>query len=300
MVNAEWGANVTGGVHCTNEPLSEAHPAGRGLQGLSTSGPVVLYDETFESLLFAPMDNYKSAVHYARRPHAVWEAGVTSELTSLPRGFEHRTMLFTGRGITATLDGWGQLVRKLQGTDRSLAERDLNLQYLSYWTDNGAYYSGGNWGEAGGGGAVVNEGAFRAVSAGLADLGIDEAVRIWQLDDCTPGPGLEPSAAQVVGACRPRVRPPRLGAQGGTTRRRGVSTARACPIGRCRSGPSPPGLAASAPPSASRGCCTSPSGARRMCTRTSSVGCTASTRTTRSSSSPSLTLTTRPPSTVLS
>ena len=31
----------------------------------------------------------------------------------------------------------------------------------------------------GGGGAVVNERAFRAISAGLVDLGIDEAVRIW-------------------------------------------------------------------------------------------------------------------------
>ena len=66
MANAEWGTNVTGGPHCTSEPLSEAHPAGSGLQGLSTSGPVVLYNEAFESLIVAPMDNFKSAVHHAR------------------------------------------------------------------------------------------------------------------------------------------------------------------------------------------------------------------------------------------
>lgn len=131
MVNAEWGRNLTGGPHCTNEPLSEAHPAGRGLQGLSTSGPVVLYNEAFESLVVAPMDHFKHAVHFARRPAAVWEAGVTSELTSLPANFEHRTMLFAGQGITATLDRWGRLFRKVHGTDRSLVERDRNVQFLS-------------------------------------------------------------------------------------------------------------------------------------------------------------------------
>ena len=183
MINAEWGTNVTGGLHCTNEPLSEAHPAGSGLQGLSTSGPVVLFNEAFDSLVVAPMDNLKSAVHYARRSKAIWEAGVTSELTSLPPNFEHRTMLFAGRGVTATLDRWGRLFRKAHGTNRSFVEHDRNVQYLSYWTDNGAYLSGGNWGEAGGGGVSVNETAFRQLSAGLKDLGIDAAVRIWQLDD---------------------------------------------------------------------------------------------------------------------
>jgi hypothetical protein len=48
---------------------------------------------------------------------------------------------------------------------------------------NGAYYSGGAWGEAGGGGAAVNEAAFKAVAAGLQAQGLYEAVRIWQLDD---------------------------------------------------------------------------------------------------------------------
>jgi hypothetical protein len=47
MINVEYGVNVTGGPAGSNEPLI----TGRGLQGLSTSGPVVLYDEDFVSLL---------------------------------------------------------------------------------------------------------------------------------------------------------------------------------------------------------------------------------------------------------
>lgn len=65
-----------------------------------------------------------------------------------------------------------------------------------YWTDNGAYYSGGNWDEAGGGGASVNETAFRAVSAGLKELSIDAAVRTWQLDDwCATCPKIRSALA---------------------------------------------------------------------------------------------------------
>eukprot|EP00937_MAST-01D_sp_MAST-1D-sp2_P001458 g1458.t1 len=190
MVSAEYGRNVTSGSAAGNEPLI----TGRGLQGLSTSGPVVLFDAHdadagFASLVVSPLDNFKSAVHYMRRSGAhdsggaVWEAGVTSELTSLPAGFEHRTLLVAGTGVTATLQRWGRAVLAAHGTDRSLVQLDRNVQYLSYWTDNGAYLSGGAWGEAGGGGDPVNETAFRAVAAGLERQRLWGAVRTWQLDD---------------------------------------------------------------------------------------------------------------------
>ena len=64
-----------------HEPLSEAHPPGRGLQGLSASGPVVLYDESFDCLVVSPLDHFKSAVHYSRG-NTSWETGVSSELAS--------------------------------------------------------------------------------------------------------------------------------------------------------------------------------------------------------------------------
>eukprot|EP00665_Eupelagonemidae_sp_cell47_P009837 gene9837-7351_t len=90
MINVEWGVNVTSGPPGTNEPLGK----GRGLQGLSTNGPVVLFDHGMKSLVVAPMDNFKSAVHTSRG--ATWETGISSELTDLPPGFEHRTMLVAG------------------------------------------------------------------------------------------------------------------------------------------------------------------------------------------------------------
>ena len=109
MINVEFGTNITNGTAGTNEPLL----TGRGLQGLSTNGPAVLFDHDFNALVVAPMDNFKSAVHHSRANTAVptWDTGVSSELTSLPPGFEHRTMLVAGKGITAALEKWGIALR---------------------------------------------------------------------------------------------------------------------------------------------------------------------------------------------
>ena len=181
MSNVEWGTNITSSPPGTNEPLI----TGRGLQGLSTSGPVVLFDYNFNSLVVAPMDNFKSAVHHVRSSSgsSSWDTGVSSELHALPVGFQHRTMLQAGRGITESLDAFGHALRTSYRTNRSFAKEDTNVEYLSYWTDNGAYYSGGAWNESGGGGAVVNEAAFKAVADGLKKKDLLSAVKIWQLDD---------------------------------------------------------------------------------------------------------------------
>ena len=183
MVNVEWGTNVTGKSNGTNEPLL----TGRGLQGLSTSGPVVLFDTSFSALVVAPMDNFKSAVHHSRAnaPLPTWDTGVSSELTSLPQNFKHRTMLVAAKGITAALDTWGGALRTVYGTNRTvIGKQDKNVEYLSYWTDNGAYLSGGAWPrpEGGnGGGTVVNEAAFKAVVKGLREQ--DLHIKSFQLDD---------------------------------------------------------------------------------------------------------------------
>lgn len=77
---------------------------------------------------------------------------------------------------------------EVYGTNHS-AVFDRNIEYLSYWTDNGAYYSGGAWAnnshnsDENGGGDPVNETAFKAVAAGLKAQGLLDAVKVWQLDD---------------------------------------------------------------------------------------------------------------------
>ncbi|CAJ1359089.1 unnamed protein product [Effrenium voratum] len=161
MARAEYGQNVT-----------------KHLAGLSSNGPVVLFDKLIQALIISPMDNYKSAVHTASAES--WEMGVSSEVESLPNGFVHRTLLIFDVGITRAMDLYGQTLRELHGTRRL---PDLNLEFLSYWTDNGAYYYGDAWGQAGGGGPDCNETSMLQVAQGLDHQGLLDSVGMWQLDD---------------------------------------------------------------------------------------------------------------------
>ena len=78
------------------------------LNGLATSGPVALVDDQYRSLVVSPLDNFKSALHARSAARGAWECDVSSELTSLPAGFSHRTILVAGKGVTATMTAWGR------------------------------------------------------------------------------------------------------------------------------------------------------------------------------------------------
>lgn len=106
------------------------------LAGLSSNGPVVLFDLT-SSLIVSPLDNFKTAVHTCSFEANAWETGVSSELTSIPRGFSHRTLIIAGVGVTQAIDAYGKTVRKIYSTDRSQEKFDPVINYLSYWTAAG-------------------------------------------------------------------------------------------------------------------------------------------------------------------
>eukprot|EP01065_Artemidia_motanka_P035546 TRINITY_DN43453_c0_g1_i1.p1 TRINITY_DN43453_c0_g1~~TRINITY_DN43453_c0_g1_i1.p1 ORF type:complete len:791 (+),score=261.97 TRINITY_DN43453_c0_g1_i1:49-2421(+) len=164
MVNIDAGTDVTD----------------HSLRGLSSNGPVLLHDGSGAAVVVSPANNFKSAVHTLSKEPAQWETGISSELESLPPGFSHRTLLVAGQGLTSTMKKWGDRLRAAHGTERMIRQ-DKNVNFLSYWTDNGAYYYGDVWGEAGGGGAHCNEGSMVAVAEGLRKQ--DIPIHIWQLDD---------------------------------------------------------------------------------------------------------------------
>lgn len=193
--------------------------ASGSLQGLTSAAPIVLFDlaaaaateradadvathgmpppepqsarnRQRTSLVVSPLDNFKSVVHTNKPPTATspvgaWETGVNSEVASLPPGFVHRTLVMLGShgGISAAMVEWGSLLQDLKGTNRSIVDEDPTVHYLSYWTDNGAYYYGDAWKAAGGGGPVANETSMLAVAAGLEANKLLKATKIWQLDD---------------------------------------------------------------------------------------------------------------------
>ena len=49
-------------------------------------------------------------------------------------------VFYFGKGICASFDGWGEIVRKWHKKERPSPYADVALSYLGYWTDNGAFY----------------------------------------------------------------------------------------------------------------------------------------------------------------
>ena len=121
--------------------------AGRG------SGPVVVYaDPRAAAVAICPLTNFASAVNFvnasAGAAPIAWRWGPSGELTSLPPGFAHRTLLVLGpEGLTSA---WQQMGAGLQllnasaaAARRAVKDADLNLRALSYYTDAGTKYTSG-------------------------------------------------------------------------------------------------------------------------------------------------------------
>ena len=105
---------------------------------LPTSGPLILFDQEMNVLVFSPLDHFfisliefkDGRIHY----------GIEGEVEKIPAGFTHRFLLVRGRGLNATVAHWGKLINEDRGRTPPGRYADNGLSYLGYWTDNGAYY----------------------------------------------------------------------------------------------------------------------------------------------------------------
>lgn len=110
------------------------------------ANPVALYDQLHQTIVVSPLTNFKVAASYAGNDNS-WKMGVSSMIPSVPSNFSHITVLLAGDGVTATLEKWGrEIIQGYYGTDRKESiHNDISMNYLGYWTDNGAYYNMNKW-----------------------------------------------------------------------------------------------------------------------------------------------------------
>ncbi len=103
-----------------------------------SSGPLVLFTDDLNTIVFAPLDHpFVSVVNFVDGQITY---GVQGEVEAIPQGFTHRFVLVKGKGINATIEYWGEVMRRDRGIDKRDRYADSGLSYLGYWTDNGAAY----------------------------------------------------------------------------------------------------------------------------------------------------------------
>ncbi|MBZ0273982.1 hypothetical protein K8I61_18225 [bacterium] len=110
-------------------PLMDATPS---------NGPIVLYSDEMDVIVFSPMDAFFASVVNFREGALI--SGVAGEVRGIKRDFAHRFVLVEGRGLRATIDAWGDVMRADRGKARPDRYADAGVGTIGYWTDNGAAY----------------------------------------------------------------------------------------------------------------------------------------------------------------
>lgn len=106
---------------------------------LGPGGPWVLFNKKQQAMVLSPADHFLAA-NMANGPDGVEPGEMNTKIATLPKGFEHGTMLVLGRGITATLDAWGSALQTMNGKQSVPNDADVMLNKFGYWTDHYAYY----------------------------------------------------------------------------------------------------------------------------------------------------------------
>ena len=106
---------------------------------LGGEGPWVLFDRHQQTMVLSPADHFLVA-DMTHGPGGVKAGGLDAKIVTLPKGFEHGTLLVLGKGITSTLDAWGSALQQMNGKQPVANDADVVLNKFGYWTDHYAYY----------------------------------------------------------------------------------------------------------------------------------------------------------------
>lgn len=107
--------------------------------GWAPESPWFFWDSDKNTFVVSPADHFMTAT-------TTWDSqqrlvsGIDPKITTLPNGFQHKTLLLFGQGLNPTFDTWGQTMTSLYQKARPANDADTTLRLLGYWTDNGASY----------------------------------------------------------------------------------------------------------------------------------------------------------------
>jgi hypothetical protein len=101
--------------------------------------PWIFFDSSRNSFILSPAANFMTA-STTWGPNGELSSGISKDIPTLPRGFEHRTLLVVEKGINRAFDAWGHALTAMGGKTRPANDADASLNKIGYWTDNGASY----------------------------------------------------------------------------------------------------------------------------------------------------------------
>ncbi|KAK7098686.1 uncharacterized protein [Littorina saxatilis] len=124
----------------TNSKIGSWTQKGQGLTGGILGGPVAIFDQNHGVCIMAPFSEFMSTSRAVDGNGRVsW--GVMGGVISVPTGFVQQSIVYCGNtGINQVFSDWGRFMRTYYNKDDTYRKTDLTVNYLGFYTDNGAYY----------------------------------------------------------------------------------------------------------------------------------------------------------------
>ncbi|XP_070576651.1 uncharacterized protein [Ptychodera flava] len=101
-------------------------------------GPLAIFDKTLNTMVISPFAEFM--VGSVQLLDGVLNYGLIGSIDHIPASFRFRTAVYYGKGINEAILGFGDALMTKYGKQKHLMKSDFTVNYLGYWTDNGAYY----------------------------------------------------------------------------------------------------------------------------------------------------------------
>jgi hypothetical protein len=106
---------------------------------LPEESPWAFFDSKANTFILSPASDFMVAT-LSRSSSGTLQSGFGWQISSVPQGLAHKTLLVIDTGINDAFSTWGNMLTALQGKVRPANDSDVTLNRLGYWTDNGATY----------------------------------------------------------------------------------------------------------------------------------------------------------------
>ena len=139
------GTNDLAFPHWTTYPSTQSHLSFGNIFTLYNFSSLfddnlwLYFNTNHDAFIISAATNYMVASTVKNGDGSI-SCGINSAITNLPSGFTHRSILTAQNGINQIYTTWGNALLALAGKTPPANDAVPELNYFSYWTDNGSVY----------------------------------------------------------------------------------------------------------------------------------------------------------------
>jgi len=102
--------------------------------------PLIITNASYETVVISPLSHLLHGTVSIHRTSQTLRCGLPRSVDSVHSGTVYQTLMVYGKGVTKTLNLWGELLRRYHHVPKISTDQDTQLKSLSYWTNAGSAY----------------------------------------------------------------------------------------------------------------------------------------------------------------